>query len=68
MSNSLTSTPSTFMRLMKYVLHVFIGRYVVVYFDNILLYNKSINEHIEHLWYMFNALKNENIYVNLKKV
>jgi hypothetical protein len=49
MSISLTSTPSTFMRLTKYVLHVFIGKYVVVYFDNILVYNKSINEHIEHL-------------------
>ena len=62
----LTNASSTFMRLMNKVLHAFIGRFVVVYFDDILIYSKS-QEYFDHLRAIFNALRDAHLFGNLKK-
>uniref|UniRef100_A0A2N9GE28 Reverse transcriptase domain-containing protein n=1 Tax=Fagus sylvatica TaxID=28930 RepID=A0A2N9GE28_FAGSY len=62
----LTNAPSTFMRLMNHALRAFLGRFVVVYFDDILVYSKSLDEHIEHLHCVLPVLRKEKLYANLK--
>uniref|UniRef100_A0A2N9FUC9 Reverse transcriptase domain-containing protein n=1 Tax=Fagus sylvatica TaxID=28930 RepID=A0A2N9FUC9_FAGSY len=62
----LTNAPSTFMRLMNHALRAFLGRFVVVYFDDILVYSKSLDEHIEHLHCVLAVLRKEKLYANLK--
>jgi hypothetical protein len=52
---------------MNHVLRAFIGKFVVVYFDDILIYSKSIEEHIEHITYVLAALRKEKLYANLAK-
>jgi hypothetical protein len=63
----LTNAPSTFTRLMNEVLRAFIGQFVVVYFDDILLYSKSYEAHLEHLRVVFNILRDARLFGNLEK-
>ena len=45
----LCNAPTTFMRLMNDVLHLFIDSFVIVYLDDILVYSATSDEHISHL-------------------
>jgi hypothetical protein len=54
------------MRLMNEVLCAFIGKIMVAYFDDILIYNTSIDKHIYHLRVVFNAVCDAHLFGNLE--
>jgi hypothetical protein len=57
MSFGLTNAPSTFMRLMNEVLKEFIGKFVIFYLDDILIFSKIKEEHLKHLAAVMNKLQ-----------
>jgi hypothetical protein len=58
---------STFMRLMNEVLRAFIEKFIVIYFDDILIYSKSMDAHLDYLHAVFNALRDARLFGNLEK-
>jgi len=43
------------------------GKFLVVYFDDILIYSETLEHHIGHLRQVCHALRNEQLYANHKK-
>src|SRR4051812_26138178 len=63
----LSEAPDTFMCVMHYFLCKYIGIFVVVYFDNVLVFSESIKDHVTHLRAVLQTLGNERLYANMEK-
>ena len=62
----LSNAPSTFMQLMNQVFRSFITKFVV-YFDDILVHSQNQRKHLAHVGQVFDILREQKLYANLKK-
>lgn len=67
MRMGLFEAPGTFMRVMHFVFRPYIGVFIVVYIDDILIFSKSLKEHVTHLRTMLQTLRKECLYANMDK-
>lgn len=63
MSFRLSNSPSEFMWQMTYVLQPYMSKFVVIYFDDILVYTKGVKEHITSEA----GTQQNQLYTNLQK-
>lgn len=63
----LTNAPATFQRMMNKVLKDYIGEFVQVYLDDIIIYSTTKEQHIHHLDKVLGKLKDEQLICKKKK-
>ena len=63
----LTNAPATFQAVMNRVLQPLIGKFVLVYMDDILIYSKSVAEHAEHMRQILQLLREHKFFAKRKK-
>jgi hypothetical protein len=63
----LSNAPGTLQALMNDVLRPYLRRFVLVFFDDILIYNTSWAEHLEHIAIVFNELQAHHLHLKRSK-
>lgn len=63
----LTNAPTTFQALMNHVFSPYLNKFVLVFFDDVLIYSKDMTEHLKHLTLVFNILRQHQLYAKKSK-
>jgi hypothetical protein len=63
----LCNAPSTFQSLMNHVFHPFLSHFVLVFFDDILIYNKTWTNHLAHVDQVLHQLSQHQIFLKQSK-
>lgn len=63
----LTNAPATFQNLMNDIFNPHLRKFILVFFDDILVYSRTLSEHIPHLRIAFQLLQQHSLFVKLPK-
>ena len=61
-----TNGPASWQTLMNRIFAEYIGIFLDVYIDDLVIYSDTIEEHIEHLMKVFNVLRKQQIYLSTR--
>jgi hypothetical protein len=63
----LTNAPTTFMRLINDIFRAHLGRFEVIYLDDILIFNRAWDTHMQHVRHVLQILREHKLQVKAKK-
>ncbi len=63
----LTNAPATFQSLMNSVFSSYLRKYVLVFFDDILVYSKNMDDHLKHLEVVLGIMRDNQLYAKRSK-
>ncbi|WMV45891.1 hypothetical protein MTR67_039276 [Solanum verrucosum] len=67
MSFGLTNAPAAFMDHMNRVFRQYLDMFMIVFIDDILIYSRSENEHIDHFIIVLHILKDQQLFAKFSK-
>jgi hypothetical protein len=67
MSFGLCNAPSTFQSLMNHVFHPFLHHFVLVFFDDILIYSKTWTDHLTHVDQFLHLVSQHQLFLKQSK-
>jgi hypothetical protein len=62
------NAPATYQALMNHIFSSYIGRFMDVYLDDIVVYSNSVEEHLEHVKIVLSILTREKLYLSKEKL
>lgn len=63
----LTNAPSTFQSTMNKLFQPYLRKFVAVFFDDILVYSSTLEDHLQHLTVVLQLLKDNSFFVKMSK-
>ncbi len=63
----LCNASATFQQLMNHILHDHLGEFVMIYLDDVVIYSKSMAEHVKYLDWILRQLKWAGLKIKVKK-